>query len=176
MTGKLTCISNTTTFSSIVHVHPGLHNKYLQSLATHDCMPISNDHLVAVYRPQSGTTGNLMCKTQSTAIMPIKTSFYKSADPMTVACVSLCIIRIRCLPRRRCSAAIVWNHWELVMQNNVNGHYAKKPVSGVSRPNDSGRTHTLHHISPVSTPPSLFCGHCLEPLGTSCAKHNMRAL
>ena len=99
--------------------------------------------------------------------MPIKTAFYESADPMAAAYVSLCIIRILYLPRRHCSAATVWNHRELGVQNTICDRYGNKNRGvRVGRPNDVSVCLIMHHTDPVSTPSSLFSGHCLEPLGT----------
>ena len=90
----MTCISEITTISVIVDLILDLNNISSLSLVTHDIMSIYVSCLFAVLRPQSGTTGNLMCKTQSAAILPIKFEFYGPDDLTAVSEVIMYFVQV----------------------------------------------------------------------------------
>ena len=175
ISGKMTCFSNIATISVIANLILGLFNISSLCLNRHDFMSIYRSCLLAVQRPQSGTTGNLMCKTQCTATLNIKPAFYWSDDLMAVVDVLFYFAHVRHLPRRYCPASTIWNHWELDVQNTTKGHFTYKTrVLWIGRPNGSGQCHILLRTSLTSASPWLSSGNNLEPLGTWCAKHNQR--
>ena len=128
-------------------------------------MSINNSCLDAVQRPQSGTTGNLMCKTQLMTILVIKTAFYGPDDPVAVCEVLFYFKYVWYLPRRDCPASRIWNHTELDVQNTSEGHSGNKNrVSWAGRPNGSGWSPILLHMCLISN--SSWLSSCKTQLNT----------
>jgi len=91
MGGKMTCINNKTTIYVIVDLLLRLYNVSSLSLVTHYYISIYGGWLSAVQRPQSGTTGNLMCKTLPTVILPTQSAFYGLDDLTAVVEDLICV-------------------------------------------------------------------------------------
>jgi hypothetical protein len=166
----MTCISNILTILVTLNLILEFYNGFSLSLVTHDFMSI---YRVASQRPQSGTTRNLMCKRQCTAISPRKPAFYGPRDLMEVVEVLFYFTYVWCLPRHDCPASTIWNLWELDVQNTTKFHTTNKArILWVGRPNNSDRYSILFRTILISASLWLSSVHNLE-LGTWCAKHNV---